>query len=182
MDFLELARRRYSVRAYKPDPVEEDKLQKVLEAARLAPSASNRQPFRLIVSSSLAPPTGRPTCGASTTVGGLCRRRLSSASVPSQNRRGGGWTANRTPTSMLPSLDRRFRSGGCPRGAGAAGEHGAHCLHPLGLCRRPTPVQGAQAAVRAGQVREVGKPRWIAAWPSRFLMAWQVGPRLLPGA
>ena len=49
MGFLELARRRYSVRAYKPDPVEEDKLQKVLEAARLAPSASNRQPFRLIV-------------------------------------------------------------------------------------------------------------------------------------
>ena len=42
MDFLELARTRYSVRAYKPDPVEEDKLQQVLEAARLAPSASNR--------------------------------------------------------------------------------------------------------------------------------------------
>jgi len=49
MDFLELARKRYSVRAYKYDPVEDDKLQKILEAARLAPTASNRQPFQLIV-------------------------------------------------------------------------------------------------------------------------------------
>ena len=49
MDFDELIQTRYSVRAYKPDPVEEDKLQKVLEAARLAPTAANRQPFRLVV-------------------------------------------------------------------------------------------------------------------------------------
>lgn len=49
MDFSELIQQRYSVRAYKPDPVEEDKLQQVLEAARLAPSAANRQPFQLIV-------------------------------------------------------------------------------------------------------------------------------------
>ncbi|MHA2069448.1 MAG: nitroreductase family protein [Candidatus Thorarchaeota archaeon] len=49
MEFLELAKQRYSVRAYKSDPVEDDKLQKVLEAARMAPTASNRQPFQLIV-------------------------------------------------------------------------------------------------------------------------------------
>ncbi len=49
MDFLEVISKRYSVRAYKPDPVEDDKLRQVLEAARLAPSAANRQPFRLIV-------------------------------------------------------------------------------------------------------------------------------------
>ncbi len=49
MDFANLIQQRYSVRAYKPDPVEESKLQHVLEAARLAPSAANRQPFRLIV-------------------------------------------------------------------------------------------------------------------------------------
>ncbi|MEE9399648.1 MAG: nitroreductase family protein [Dehalococcoidales bacterium] len=36
MDFLELARKRYSVRAYKPDSVEDGKLQQVLEAARCA--------------------------------------------------------------------------------------------------------------------------------------------------
>lgn len=49
MGFSELITTRYSVRAYKPDPVEEEKLQQVLEAARLAPTAANRQPFQLIV-------------------------------------------------------------------------------------------------------------------------------------
>ncbi len=49
MEFSELIGKRYSVRAYKPDPVEEEKLQQVLEAARLAPTAANRQPFQLIV-------------------------------------------------------------------------------------------------------------------------------------
>ena len=49
MEFLELARKRYSVRAYASTPVEDEKLQKVLEAAILAPTAANRQPFRLIV-------------------------------------------------------------------------------------------------------------------------------------
>jgi nitroreductase len=49
MDVLETLRTRYSVRAYHPDPVEEEKLQLVLEAARLAPTAANRQPFRLLV-------------------------------------------------------------------------------------------------------------------------------------
>ncbi len=49
MDFLALAKKRYSVRAYKPDPVEDDKLQNVLEAARLAPTACNIQPFQFIV-------------------------------------------------------------------------------------------------------------------------------------
>ncbi|MFZ5916890.1 MAG: nitroreductase family protein [Chloroflexota bacterium] len=49
MDFSELVKSRYSVRAYRPDAVEDDTLQQVLEAARLAPTAANRQPFRLIV-------------------------------------------------------------------------------------------------------------------------------------
>lgn len=49
MDFQELIRARYSVRAYRPDPVEEEKLSRILEAARLAPTAANRQPFRLMV-------------------------------------------------------------------------------------------------------------------------------------
>lgn len=49
MEFNELIKNRYSVRAYKPDPVEEKKIAAVLEAARLAPTAANRQPFRVIV-------------------------------------------------------------------------------------------------------------------------------------
>jgi nitroreductase len=49
MNFQELIRKRYSVRAYKSDPVEEDKLTRVLEASRLAPTAANRQAFRVVV-------------------------------------------------------------------------------------------------------------------------------------
>lgn len=49
MEFLKLIEERYSARAYKPDPVEDDQLNRVLEAACLAPTAANRQPFQLIV-------------------------------------------------------------------------------------------------------------------------------------
>jgi nitroreductase len=49
MEFSELLTARYSVRAYKPDPIPEETLQQVLEAARLAPTAANRQPFRVIL-------------------------------------------------------------------------------------------------------------------------------------
>jgi nitroreductase len=49
MEFLELARRRFSVRKYKNLPVEEEKLACVFEAARIAPSAHNKQPVRLVV-------------------------------------------------------------------------------------------------------------------------------------
>ncbi len=49
MEFTKLVQQRYSVRAYRPDPVPDEALQKVLEAARLAPTAANRQAFGLIV-------------------------------------------------------------------------------------------------------------------------------------
>lgn len=49
MDFLELAKIRRSVRKYKHQPVENEKLRKIFEAARLAPSARNRQPWKFIV-------------------------------------------------------------------------------------------------------------------------------------
>ncbi len=49
MEFLELAGKRYSCRAYKSNPVEEEKLNRVLEAVQLAPTACNLQPFRFIV-------------------------------------------------------------------------------------------------------------------------------------
>jgi nitroreductase len=49
MDFFQLIAARYSVRAYQPDPVPAALLNQVLEAARLAPTAANRQPFTLIV-------------------------------------------------------------------------------------------------------------------------------------
>jgi nitroreductase len=49
VDFLELAKKRYSVRKYDERKVEEEKLLKILEAGRIAPTAANFQPQRLIV-------------------------------------------------------------------------------------------------------------------------------------
>jgi nitroreductase len=49
MTFLELAKKRMSVRKFQDRPVEEEKLRRVLEAARLAPSAHNYQPYAFIV-------------------------------------------------------------------------------------------------------------------------------------
>lgn len=49
MDVFKAIKSRYSVRGYKPDPVSAEDLAKVLEAARQAPTAANRQPFRVIV-------------------------------------------------------------------------------------------------------------------------------------
>jgi nitroreductase len=49
MDLYEVVRTRRSVRKYRPDPVPQEVLDRVLDAARIAPSGSNRQPTRLIV-------------------------------------------------------------------------------------------------------------------------------------
>jgi nitroreductase len=49
MEFYDVIRKRYSVRSYKPDPIEEDKLQRVLEAVQMAPTAADRQPFSLVM-------------------------------------------------------------------------------------------------------------------------------------
>jgi nitroreductase len=46
---LELIRERHSVRSYLAQPVEEEKLAAIIEAARLAPSASNSQPWHFYV-------------------------------------------------------------------------------------------------------------------------------------
>ncbi len=49
MDVFEAIRIRRSIRNYLEKPVEKEKLFKILEAVRLAPSAMNRQPYNLIV-------------------------------------------------------------------------------------------------------------------------------------
>ena len=45
----ELSRTRWSPRAFSHQPVEKEKLQSILEAARWSPSGGNEQPWRLIV-------------------------------------------------------------------------------------------------------------------------------------
>lgn len=49
MDVLEAIKARRSIRKYKKTPVPEEKLEKILDAGRLAPSARNSQPWKFIV-------------------------------------------------------------------------------------------------------------------------------------
>jgi len=49
MDLYEAIKKRVSVRTYKDDPVENDKLLRILEAGRVSPSARNRQERKIIV-------------------------------------------------------------------------------------------------------------------------------------
>jgi nitroreductase len=49
MDFFELIYKRESVRGYLDKPVEREKVEKILEAARVAPSACNAQPWKFVV-------------------------------------------------------------------------------------------------------------------------------------
>lgn len=49
MSYADLVTTRHSVRSYKKTPVEPEKVQAILEAGRLAPSAVNNQPTRVAV-------------------------------------------------------------------------------------------------------------------------------------
>lgn len=49
MDFIELSRKRYSVRNFSSQEVEDEKLKKILEAGRLAPTAKNTQAQKIFI-------------------------------------------------------------------------------------------------------------------------------------
>jgi nitroreductase len=49
MELLETIKKRYSCRSYQNRPVESEKLEKILDAARLAPSARNFQDWRFVI-------------------------------------------------------------------------------------------------------------------------------------
>jgi nitroreductase len=49
MDLYEAIKKRYSCRSYASKPIEQEKLDRILEAARLAPSAKNLQDWRFVV-------------------------------------------------------------------------------------------------------------------------------------
>ena len=48
MDFLELAKKRYSVRKFTDKKVSDAEIEKIIEAGLVAPTACNNQPFRII--------------------------------------------------------------------------------------------------------------------------------------
>lgn len=49
MDFYEVIKKRKSVRAYKKDPIPDEVLNRIMETARIAPSAKNIQPWKFII-------------------------------------------------------------------------------------------------------------------------------------
>ena len=49
MEISQAIRERRSIRLYQNKPVEDEKIRQLIEAARLAPSAKNRQPWRFII-------------------------------------------------------------------------------------------------------------------------------------
>jgi len=49
VDFFEVVKNRRSIRKYKSEPIPKEKLEMILEATRLAPSAANRQPWHFII-------------------------------------------------------------------------------------------------------------------------------------
>ncbi len=49
MDFMDISRKRHTVRKYAQTPVEQEKIEKILEAGRWAPTAVNAQPQRILV-------------------------------------------------------------------------------------------------------------------------------------
>ena len=49
MEFNEVVKTRRSVRSYRPDPIPEEALKRVLNCARMAPSANNVQPWHFVV-------------------------------------------------------------------------------------------------------------------------------------
>jgi nitroreductase len=49
MSFLDLVNKRYSVRNYKNTPVPREKINRCIEAVRLAPSACNSQPWKFVI-------------------------------------------------------------------------------------------------------------------------------------
>ncbi len=49
MAFIDLAKERYSVRKFSSKPVEKEKLERILQAGQIAPTAGNTQPQRIII-------------------------------------------------------------------------------------------------------------------------------------
>lgn len=62
MNFKEICKARYSVRAYKPDSIPAEKLEYVKECTRLAPSAVNRQPWKFTFCTDAADRTRLQRC------------------------------------------------------------------------------------------------------------------------
>ncbi len=110
-EVLRAIRERRSVRAFRPDPVEREKVEAVLEAGRWAPSGKNTQPWRFVVVESAA------------------KRQELARLVPQRNMIGSA------PVTIAVLLDRRagYDELKDAQGIGACAQNLLLAAHALGL-------------------------------------------------
>src|SRR3972149_3349689 len=91
-EFLEMVRRRRSIRRFKPDPVPDEYVDKILEAGRWAMSGSNGQPWEFLVvrdretKGKIAQALGEKARGPGSLLGGRRRWSCCSARTPGRPR------------------------------------------------------------------------------------------------
>jgi len=93
MDFHRLIAARRSLRAYSPRPVEPEKVERMLEAARWSPSCANRQPWRFLVVGAEA--SSRPAVEEALDAGNSWARRAPVLIVAGARREDGGVVESR---------------------------------------------------------------------------------------
>jgi nitroreductase len=105
MNFSELTAARYSVRNFLNDPIEQQKIALILEAARRAPTAANRQPQRILViekPDDLARVDRCTTCRFNAPLVFLVCYELSTAWVRNYDKEHSGWVdASIVTTHMM---------------------------------------------------------------------------------
>lgn len=122
--FLKLAAGRRSIRKYRPLPVEREKLQYCLEAARLAPSACNAQPYKFIVvdEQALKEKLGKAAFSGIYKPCSFAARAGALVVVVSQTGKMSAWLGNRIQSTNFRLVD-----------MGIAAEHFVLAAHEQGL-------------------------------------------------
>ena len=99
MEFLDLAKRRASVRAYQKRSVERAVLEQVLEAGRIAPTACNRQPVHLLVAHT--PESVAKVCSAANLYGATAAIVVCAARAQAWVRSYDGFNAAETDAAIV---------------------------------------------------------------------------------
>ena len=137
---MNIISRRRSVRRYKPLPVEREKLLACLEAARLAPSACNAQPYKFVV---VDDPSARDKLAAAAFSGlysptGFAAKAGALVVVMSQRGKLSAWLGNQVRDTNFRLMD-----------IGIAAEHFALAAEELGLATCWIGWFDAKAAAKA---------------------------------
>ena len=158
MNFLDLVKARYSVRSYRPQAVEREKVEYLLECARLAPSAVNFQPWRFFVVASDARREALRRCYHREwfAEAPLCIAVCVDESVSWKRKSDRHRCGDRCRTHLSGSsragigelLGLQFRRAALPRGVGAARDAATRRADPGRLSGRRSGAEETQVAGR----------------------------------